>query len=176
MVEQHLRESGLSYAIIRPGLSFGKDDLFLNNLAWMIRRSPVLAIPGDGEYRVQPVEAEEFAGLTVQLGAETHNSTADAVGPEVLTFNELIDLLTQHLQKKTRTIHLSHTGALRLNSLIGRFMTDMPLDHEGTRSLISDLLVSDETPTAQVELSDILAANKFRLGLVQTYQMARLRN
>ena len=175
LVEQHLRESGLSYAIVRPGLIFGKDDLFLNNLAWMIRHSPVFAVPGDGEYRVQPIEAQEFAALAIQAGEEPDNQTVDAAGPEVHTFNEILELLAQHVQKKPRTVHLSHPNAQRFNQTIGRFMPDMPLGPQEAYNLASDLLVSDQTPKAQVEISRWLTSNKFRMGLVQTYQPARTR-
>ncbi len=97
LVEQHLRESGLSHAIIRPGLILGPADLFLNNLAWMIRRCPLMAVPGDGEYRIQPLDARDLAACAVQAGAETHDSVTDAVGPETHTFNDLIDLVVSHL-------------------------------------------------------------------------------
>ena len=178
MVEQYLRESGLSYAIIRPGLIFGQDDLFLNNLAWMIRRSPVLAIPGDGKYRIQPVEVGEFARMAILAGTESEDSdnyTADAAGPEIHTFNTLVDLLAQHVQKKPRILHLSHKRALMINNLAGKFMLDMPLGDDESKTLASDLLISDNGPSTQVKLSEWLASNKFRMGLVQTHQPARNR-
>ena len=40
-VEEILKSSDLSYAIIRPTLVFGKGDLLLNNMAWALRRFPV---------------------------------------------------------------------------------------------------------------------------------------
>ena len=46
LVENALRESGLSHAILRPTLVFGKEDILLNNIAWMLRRFPVFFIPG----------------------------------------------------------------------------------------------------------------------------------
>ena len=46
LVENALRESGLSHAILRPTLVFGKEDILLNNIAWMLRRFPIFFIPG----------------------------------------------------------------------------------------------------------------------------------
>ena len=175
LVEQHLRESGLSYAIIRPGLVFGPDDLLLNNLAWMIRRLPLMAVPGDGEYRIQPIDARDLAALALRLADQTHDSITDAVGPETHTFNELIDLVAAHVQKKPRLIHLSHPRALWVNSTLGRFMLDMPLGPDEAMTLASDLLVSHAQPVSPVKLSEELASNRFRLGLVQTHQPARHR-
>ena len=175
LVEQYLRESGLSYAIIRPGLVFGPDDLFLNNLAWMIRRCPLIAVPGDGEYRIQPIDARDLAACAVQAGAETHDLVTDAVGPETHTFNDLIDLVATHVQKKPRLIHLSHPRALWVNSTMGRFMLDMPLGPDEAMTLASNLLVSHSPPVSPIKLSEELESNRFRLGLVQTHQPARHR-
>ena len=175
LVEQYLRESGLSYAIIRPGLVFGPDDLFLNNLAWMIRRCPLMAVPGDGEYRIQPIDARDLAACAVQAGAETQDSVTDAVGPETHTFNALIDLVATHLHKKPRLIHLSHPRALWVNSTMGRFMLDMPLGPDEAMTLASDLLISHSPPVSPIKLSEELESNRFRLGLVQTHQPARHR-
>ena len=54
-VEEILKASGLSYAIIRPTLVFGEGDLLLNNMAWALRRFPVFPVFGNGDYRVQPI-------------------------------------------------------------------------------------------------------------------------
>ena len=97
------------------------------------------------------------------------------MGPETHTFNELIDLVAAHVQKKPRIIHLSHPRALRVNSTLGRFMLDMPLGADEAMTLASDLLVSHAQPVSPVKLSEELASNRFRLGLVQTHQPARHR-
>ncbi len=48
LVEQAVRDSGLSYAILRPAVIFGAEDILINNIAWFVRSFPVFAIPGDG--------------------------------------------------------------------------------------------------------------------------------
>ncbi|MCA9960685.1 MAG: NAD(P)H-binding protein, partial [Anaerolineales bacterium] len=40
-LEQALIASGLSYAILRPTVLFGKEDILINNIAWMLRTFPV---------------------------------------------------------------------------------------------------------------------------------------
>ena len=66
-VENALRASSLSHAILRPTLVFGKEDILLNNITWMLRRFPVFFIPGSGQYRVQPVCVEDLARLAVEM-------------------------------------------------------------------------------------------------------------
>ena len=48
--EEILKEIGIPYAIIRPTLVFGEDDLPLNNMAWAPRRFPVLPVFGRADY------------------------------------------------------------------------------------------------------------------------------
>ena len=64
-VEEILQDVGILYAIIRPTLVFGEGDLLLNNMAWALRRFPVFPVFGNGDYKVQPVYAEDAAALSV---------------------------------------------------------------------------------------------------------------
>ena len=41
IVERTIIHSGLSYAIIRPTVIFGTEDILINNITWILRRSPV---------------------------------------------------------------------------------------------------------------------------------------
>src|SRR5688500_2120892 len=68
-VEEDVRASGLSYAIVRPTLIFGPRDILVNNIAWGLRRTPVFPIAGDGRYLVQPVSVEDTAAICVDAGA-----------------------------------------------------------------------------------------------------------
>ena len=68
LAERALRESALSYAILRPTLIFGREDILLNNIAWMLRRFPVHPIAGSGEYRVQPISVDDLADHCYQTG------------------------------------------------------------------------------------------------------------
>ena len=60
-VEETLKGSGLSYAIIGPTLVFGEGDLLLNNMAWTLRRFPVFPVFGSGDYQVQTSYVEDPA-------------------------------------------------------------------------------------------------------------------
>src|SRR5207245_10722440 len=67
-LEDVVRQSCLSYAIIRPTLLFGQGDVLINNIAWFLRHLPVFGIPGDGRYRLQPVFVEDYADRIVAAG------------------------------------------------------------------------------------------------------------
>ncbi|MCH8274876.1 MAG: NAD(P)H-binding protein, partial [Armatimonadetes bacterium] len=93
LVEKALQDSGLSHAILRPTVIFGKEDILINNIAWSLRKLPFFAIPGDGSYKIQPVFVEDFADLAIQAAESEESTVQDAVGPEVFTFDKLVRLV-----------------------------------------------------------------------------------
>jgi uncharacterized protein YbjT (DUF2867 family) len=105
LIENTLRESGLSHAIVRPTVIFGPEDILINNIAWSLRSFPVFAIPGTGEYLLQPVFVEDLAELAMNAAQKNTNIELDAVGPEVFTFNELVRLLADLLGRTVRIVH-----------------------------------------------------------------------
>jgi uncharacterized protein YbjT (DUF2867 family) len=86
--EREVRNSGLSYAVVRPTLIVGRDDVLLNNIAWALRRLPLFLVPGDGRYRVQPIAVEDLARLGVDLGQGGDDVTCDAAGPDAVPFGQ----------------------------------------------------------------------------------------
>ena len=65
-VERAIVESGLPYAILRPAILFGGDGVLLNNIAWLLRRLPVFAIGGRGDYRIRGVHIDDLHGISFQ--------------------------------------------------------------------------------------------------------------
>ncbi|MGD1085653.1 MAG: NAD(P)H-binding protein, partial [Verrucomicrobiota bacterium] len=89
-LERALRESGLSHAILRPAVLFGREDILINNIAWALRRFPFFAVFGDGSYRLQPIHVDDLAGLAVAEGMRSEDVILNAIGPETFTYRELV--------------------------------------------------------------------------------------
>ena len=85
VLEKVITDSRLSYAILRPTVIFGKEDILINNIAWLLRRFPVFAVLVVGDYRLQPVYVEDVA-ISPSLPDEESSKVIDAVGPETYTF------------------------------------------------------------------------------------------
>ena len=64
-VEEALGGLGVSHAVLRPAVLFGGSGVLINNIAWLLRKLPAYAVPGDGCYRVQPVFVGDVAGLAI---------------------------------------------------------------------------------------------------------------
>jgi NADH dehydrogenase len=164
LAEKAIIHSRLSYAIIRPTLIFGPEDILINNIAWLLRRFPVFAVPGSGDYRVQPVFVEDVAETAVNAAHHDENTIVDAVGPETYTFDEVVRFIADKIQRRVKIIHLRPGLALFLSRMIGYLLRDVLLTRDEVEGLMSNLLVSESPPTGQTRLSDWLAQNADSVG------------
>src|SRR3989475_2305382 len=156
LVEEAIKRSRLSYAIIRPTLIFGQEDILLNNIAWFLRRLPVFGIPGNGSYRVQPGFVEDVADLAVFAASQTENIVMDAVGPEIYTFDALVRALAEAVGGRARVVHVSPAVAILAVRVAGRLVRDVVLTRDQLRGLMAGLLVSNGPPTGRRRLSEWL--------------------
>lgn len=174
-VEEVITSSKLSYAILRPNIVFGDEGILINNLAWFLRHMPVFAIPGSGEYKVQPVFVEDLAEMAVGQGESSENVVMDAVGPEAPTFNELMDVLKRTVGSRALIIHVPPAAALASTLVIGKALGDVIMTPEEVKGLLANLLVSDGPPTAPTRLSDWLAAHRDAVGRQYFSELKRRR-
>ncbi len=164
LLEQAVIASGLTYAIIRPTVIFGAEDILINNIAWLLRRFPVFAIFGTGTYALQPIYVEDMADLVVTAGQAAENMLLDAAGPDVLTFEELVRLIASVLQRRVRLIHVSPELALVLAKMIEPVVGDVLITRDEMTGLMANLLISHQPPTGQTHLVDWLAQNAATVG------------
>jgi NADH dehydrogenase len=173
MVEAALKESALSYAIIRPALIFGVEDILLNNIAWLLRRFPFFAIPGRGDYRVQPIFAADLAEIAVHAVCDDRRIILDAVGPEIFTFDELVRMLASAVHRKARIVHVDPRIALAMTQIVSRLVRDVMLTRDEIRGLMTNLLVTDSPPNASTRFSQWLASNADKIGIAYASELAR---
>jgi NADH dehydrogenase len=172
-LERALADTGVSYAIIRPTVIFGTEDILINNIAWLLRRLPVFAIAGSGNYRLQPVFVEDMAEIAVNAAASSENIVIDAVGPELFTFEELVRLIAEKLQISRPIVHVSPRFALFVGRLLGGVVGDVVLTDDELKGLMANLLVSNRPPTGRTRLSTWLDQNVATLGIEYTSELDR---
>ncbi len=175
LVERALRESGVSYAVLRPTIIFGREDILLNNIAWALRRFPVHPIPGRGDYPVQPVYVEDLAELAVNLGAASDDVELDAVGPDVMSYEKMVRLIADKVGSSARLVRVPAWLALTGARIAGLAVRDVVLTREEVDGLTAGLLVSRSgaRPAGTTRLSDWLATNAEALGTRYSNELAR---
>jgi NADH dehydrogenase len=172
-VEDILRASGLSHAIVRPTVLFGDNDILINNIAWLVRRFPVFAVPGDGRYRLRPVATADLADLCVRLAEEPDNVTVNAVGPETFTFTELVTAIAAAVDTRCRIVRLPPALIRPILPALSLLTRDVILTPDELRGLMSEYVHVDGAPTCPTRLTDHLATRGRQLGTRYQSELAR---
>jgi NADH dehydrogenase len=171
--EKFVMDSGLSYAILRPTVLFGAEDILINNIAWLLRRFPFFALPGDGSYRLQPVYVDDVAALAADAVFESGNSVRDAVGPDILSFKEMVRLIGQKVGAPRLMVRVRPRLALAAAQFLSLFVKDVMLTPEEVDGLMAGLLVSKDPPLCKTRLGDWLEENWESVGRVYASEIAR---
>ena len=174
LAEEALSSSGLSYAIVRPLLVFAREDVLVNNIAWLLRRLPLFVVPGSGRYTLQPVAVEDVAELAVEVGSGTEPTVMDAAGPDIFSFEEFVRLVREAVGSRAAIVHGSPRLALGLSALTGKILRDTLVTRAELAGLMQDLLTSQAAPTGTRRFADWLGENADSVG--QSYVSERLRN
>jgi uncharacterized protein YbjT (DUF2867 family) len=173
LLEQALKQTGLSYAILRPAVLFGGKDILINNIAWMVRHLPVFGVFGDGSYRLQPIYVEDFAGLFVEQACGTGNTVINAIGPETFTYRRLVESMSEILKVKRPIISVSPGVGYLAGRIIGKWMGDVTITREEIAGLMSDLLYVDAPAAGTTKLTEWARLNPDTLGNRYNSELAR---
>jgi len=163
-VERELAAVEVAHSIVRPTVVFGHGDVLVNNLAWLLRRFPVFAIPGSGGYGVRPVHVDDVARLCVEAAAGEGNGSVDAVGPETFTFREWVALVRDAVGARARLVHVPAPLVPPVTGVIGRVVGDVLLTREELTGLMAGLVTTQGPATGRIAFSDWLAEHASEVG------------
>lgn len=116
--EQALINSGITYTIFRPSGYFSD---FLEYFAPTIIKTGKINAIGDGTTRMQPVAPEDVAEALLRSvdNEKAKNKIFGIAGPEVFTFNELVELIAKVVGKPVRIKHKNLTLLKLIFTLTG---------------------------------------------------------
>jgi uncharacterized protein YbjT (DUF2867 family) len=172
-LERLLADSGISHAILRPTVLFGKEDILINNIAWALRHLPVFGVFGNGEYRLQPIHVDDLASLAVEQGAKQDNVIVDAIGPETFTYRELVKTIGEAIGKERSVISVPPAAGYLVGWILGKFVGDVMITREEIKGLMADLLHVDSPPQGTTKLTDWIREHADSLGMKYTSELAR---
>jgi NADH dehydrogenase len=175
-LEKALIESGLSYAILRPAVLFGKEDMLINNIAWFLRRFPVFGVFGGGTYRLQPIHVDDLARLAVEQGRKTENVIIDAIGPETFTYRKLAQEIGKAIGKRRPLISVSPYNGYFLGKLVSFLHHDVTITRDEIAGLMADLLYTGSPPAGRIKLTEWLKEHASSVGRHYRSELARRRN
>ena len=172
-VEQLLAGAGVAYSIVRPTVVFGREDVLVNNIAWLLRHFPLFAIPGQGDYRVRPVFVDDLARLCVESASVAGDHVLNAVGPDILTFEEMVRVVRDAVGSRARLVHVPPATLPALSRLIGLVVQDVLLTREEFGGLMDELVTVEGPATGSVSYREWVGANGEILGRAYASELGR---
>jgi len=165
--EEAVRASPIPWTIFRPSIIYGRGDQFVNMLAGLIRRYPVVPVIGSGQQRLQPVPVEHVAeafARAVELPASVKH-TYDIGGPDAVTMVQLLDLIGAALgRSRVRKAH-APIGLVRPMARLLHRLPGFPLTPDQLLMLEEDNVCDPQPFYATFGLSPLPLATGLRAML-----------
>lgn len=174
LVERALVEVGIPYSIVRPTWIFGGErDVLTNNIAWILRRMPVFALPGDGRYPVQPIHVDDLARICEQAAHADDDLIIDAAGPERMSFDELVQNIRAAVGTRAPILHLPAVAMTAVARALGLLLGDVVLTADEISGLTAGLLASREPSRGRIVFSEWLAQHTRVIGQSYANELQR---
>src|SRR5919106_1468783 len=171
--EQALAGCNVPYTIVRPTWFFGGDDVVTNNIAWVVRHLPIVVIPGDGQYLVQPIHVDDFAQICLRAADGHTDAITDAVGPDRLTYEQPGRAGAAARGKSTPAVHAPPAAAAILSRALGVVLRGVVLSSDEIGALTTGLLASHKPPLGRVSFLEWLQENASTLGRAYANELDR---
>jgi len=169
LVERELVSTGISHSIVRPAFFFGGAGVLINNIAWMARHLPVLAVGDGGRYRLRGIHVDDLATLCADLGDHGNNVRADnvcidAVGPDRMSFRSLVEQVRDAVGSRAPIVSVPGWALTSLTSVMGFALRDRILTSDEYHAMADGLADSDAPASGQTRLTQWLTSNADHLG------------
>ena len=172
-MEEHIKKIDLSYAILRPAVLFGKEDILINNIAWALRHLPVFGIFGDGCYRLQPIHVDDLAAAAVARIDGKANETADAVGPETFLYRDLVEMIARSIGSQALIVPMPPWLAFQSVRVLGWMVGDVINTRDEVKGLMQEQLYVESPPLGTTKLSDWAHAHRQKIGRQYASELRR---
>ncbi len=148
--EELVRTSGNGFTIFRPSVIFGKKDRFVNLLARLVYRLPIVPVLGNGENKFQPIYVGDLArfvciSATSDVG---RNEVVKVGGARIYTYNEILLLIAKLLQRQTKPLFHIPLGLMKIPSSLLK----VPVNYEQWQMLHEDNALTSEEYRRLIEL------------------------
>ena len=99
--EISIKKNFTKSTILRPSICYGVDDQFTNQLMSLLSALPIFPLYYKGETKFTPIHCSDLTEIIFQIILkEIKSETIECIGPEVITFKEIIKYLLNSIDKK----------------------------------------------------------------------------
>lgn len=169
VAEQIVRDSGLAYTIVKPGVIFGRGDHLIHHLSRALRTFPVFGLLAGRPRLVAPVAVQDVARVLAAAAVgdpRLRQRTFGLIGPEVMKLDDAVRRVGRFTGRHPVYISLPITAHLVIAWLGERLMriplislAQVRILQEGATTVLpfGDTPPADLIPTSQFDRAAILA-------------------
>ena len=109
--------------ILRPSVVFSNSDNFTTQFMTLLRRLPIFPLYYSGKTKFMPIHATDLSNIIYHvLSNKTETQVVECVGPEILSFKEILQILLDLIEKKRLLLPMP----LSLAKLSAKFFQLLP--------------------------------------------------
>ena len=165
LLEKELQASGVSHAIVRPTVIYGRpENVLINNIAWILRHSPVFGVFGRGEARLTPIHVDDLAHICIDAADRDLDETVNAVGPETFTYREMVEKMARAMGMRRLILPIPDFVALAVGKVLGLLLGDLLITRHEIAGLRNESMYTGTPPTGTIKFSDWLQLESDTLG------------
>ncbi|MHB1680184.1 MAG: NAD-dependent epimerase/dehydratase family protein [bacterium] len=159
-----VEDSGLNWTIFKPSLIFGDNAAFFDDLIKLIKGRLVVPIIGTGEDKFAPIDVMSVAkSYSGSLYSEaSYNKIYTVCGPDIYSFEGIIDLIMEIMPPKKIKIHAPTFIAEKGIEFIEKFFSakGLPVTSDQIKMLKYDNICENDMK----EVDDLFKLNRIHLS------------
>ena len=100
--EEKVRKNFSESVILKPSIVYSVDDNFTTNFMSLLSMLPIMPLYYGGKTKFTPIHVSDIANIIFEIVQKKINrETIECIGPEVLTFKEIILKILKSINKKS---------------------------------------------------------------------------
>ena len=110
--EKKVRETFSRSVILKPSIVYSVDDKFTTRFMTLLSLLPLMPIYYEGKTKFSPIHVSDLSNIIFQIiNMKVLKSTIECVGPEILSFKEILNKLLKSINKNRILLPLPYTIA-----------------------------------------------------------------
>ena len=107
--EKKIKNNFDNFVILKPSIVYSIDDNFTTNLMTILSRLPIMPLYYQGKTKFSPIHVTDLTEIIFSVIDKNYsNLTLECIGPEILSFRQILEYLLETINKKRLLIPLPY--------------------------------------------------------------------
>ncbi len=99
--EKKIKSNFEKFVILKPSIVYSVDDKFTTKFMTLLSRLPIMPLYYNGNTKFNPIHVTDLVDIILNtIENKNNNLVLECIGPEILTFKEIIEKILISIQKK----------------------------------------------------------------------------